>query len=46
MSIDYARAGRRRSAPVTVLNVRRTTIYRYNPAVALGDHRLTLVIID
>jgi len=27
---------------VTVLNVRHTTIYRYNHPVALGDHRLTL----
>jgi hypothetical protein len=41
MSIDYARVGRRRSAPVTVLNVRHTTIYRCNPSVAPGDHRLT-----
>ena len=29
-------------APVTVLNVRHTTIDRYNHPVALGDHRLTL----
>ena len=42
MSIDYARVGRRRLAPVTVLKVRHTTIYRYNPSVVLGDHRLTL----
>jgi hypothetical protein len=41
MSIDYPRVGRR-SAPVTVLNARHTTIYRYNPSVALGDYRLTL----
>ena len=29
-------------APVTVLNVRHTTIYRCNHPVGLGDHRLTL----
>ena len=30
------------SAPMTVLNVRHTTIYRYSRPVALGDRRLML----
>ena len=44
MSIDYSRVDRQtiEGAPVTILNVRHTTVYRYSRPVALGDHRLML----
>src|SRR5450755_2150996 len=34
--------GKRQYQPMTILNVRHTTVYRYSRPVRLGDHRLML----